>query len=92
MITYYFGNNSSFKFDMRLPLGNGYWTNFRDGKKSASEAYEVRYNFLYTQQVASGLTINLGATFVPTKSKNTNTGNITRNHSFRPNVGFSYSF
>ncbi len=92
MITYYFGNNSSFKFDMRLPLGNGYWTNFRNGKKSASEDYEVRYNFLYSQQVASGLTINLGATFVPTKSKNTNTGNITRNHSFRPNVGFSYSF
>ena len=92
MITYYFGNNSSFKFDMRLPLGNGSWTNFRNGKKSASEEYEVRYNFLYTQQVASGLTVNLGATFVPIKSKNTKTGNITRNHSFRPNVGFSYSF
>ena len=36
-----------------------------------AESYEVRYNFLYSQQVASGLTINLGATFVPTKSKNT---------------------
>lgn len=92
MITYYFGNNSSFKFDMRLPLGNGAWTNFRNGKKSAGEEYEVRYNFLYSQQVASGLTLNLGATFVPTKSKNTKTGNITRNHSFRPNIGFSYSF
>ena len=91
-IIYYFGNNSSFKFDMRLPLGNGSWTNFRNGKKSASEDYEVRYNFLYSQQVASGLTLNLGATFVPTKSKNTKTGNITRNHSFRPNIGFSYSF
>lgn len=91
MITYYFGNNSSFKFDMRLPLGNGSWTNFRDGHKGKAESYEVRYNFLYTQQVASGLTINLGATFVPTKTKDGN-GNITRNHSFRPNVGFSYSF
>ncbi len=138
-IIYYFGNNSSFKFDMRLPLGNGSWTNFRNGKKSAGEDYEVRYNFLYSQQVASGLTLNLGATFVPTKSKNTKTGirngkksagedyevrynflysqqvasgltlnlgatfvptkskntktgNITRNHSFRPNIGFSYSF
>ena len=91
-IIYYFGNNSSFKFDMRLPLGNGSWTNFRNGKKSAGEDYEVRYNFLYSQQVASGLTLNLGATFVPTKSKNTKTGSITRNHSFRPNIGFSYSF
>ena len=91
MITYYFGNNSSFKFDMRLPLGNGSWTNFRNGKKSAGEEYEVRYNFLYTQQVASGLTLNLGATFVPIKNKD-GKGNITRKHSFRPNIGFSYSF
>lgn len=92
MITYYFGNNSSFKFDARIPLGHGSWTNFRDGRKSDGETYEVRYNFLYTQQVASGLTINLGATFVPIKNKNAKTGAISRDHSFRPNVGFSYSF
>ena len=92
MITYYFGNNSSFKFDARIPLGHGSWTNFRDGHKSDGETYEVRYNFLYTQQVASGLTINLGATFVPIKNKNAKTGAISRDHSFRPNVGFSYSF
>lgn len=89
-ITYYFGNNSSFKFDARIPLGNGAWTNYRDGKKSAKEDYEVRYGFTYSQQVSSGLTVNLGATFVPTKYKN---GSITqRKHSFRPNIGFSYSF
>ena len=91
-ISYYFGNNSEFKFDMRLPLGNGSWTNYKDGKKSASESYEVRYNFTYSQQVASGLTLRVGATFVPTKTKNTTKGTITRTHSFRPNVGFSYSF
>ena len=91
-ISYYFGNNSEFKFDMRLPLGNGGFTNFRNGKKGPSETYEVRYNFTYSQQIASGLTLRVGATFVPTKTKNTNTGAITRKHSFRPNVGFSYSF
>ena len=90
-ITYYFGNGSNFRFDARIPLGHGAYTNFRDGHKGKAEAYEVRYNFLYTHQVASGLTVNLGATFVPTKNKDAN-GNITRWHTFRPNIGFSYSF
>ena len=91
-ITYNFGNNSSFKVDMRIPLGHGSYTNFRDGKKSPGESHEVRYGFTYSQQVAVGINVNVGATFVPTKSKSTKTGKITKNHSFRPNVGFSYSF
>ena len=91
-ITYNFGNNSSFKFDARIPLGNGSWTNFRNGKKSDGEAYEVRYGFTYSQQVAIGLNVNIGGTFVANKNKNAKTGAISRNHSFRPNVGFSYSF
>ena len=89
-ITYYFGNGSSFRFDARIPLGNGAWTNFQDGHKGSSEDYEVRYGFVYSQQVASGLNVNMGGTFVTTKNKNN--GNISRNHSFRPNIGFSYSF
>ena len=89
-ITYFFGNGSSFRFDARIPLGHGAWTNFQDGHKGSSEDYEVRYGFVYSQQVASGLNINMGGTFVTTKTKNK--GDISRNHSFRPNIGFSYSF
>ena len=89
-VIYYFGNGGSFKFDMRLPLGNGQWYSDKNGTKGA-EAYEVRYGFNYYHPVTSGLTMNVGGTFLNIKNKAA-TGDITRSYSFRPNIGFSYSF
>ena len=89
-ITYYFGNGGSFKFDVRVPLGNGQWYNDKNGTK-AGEAYEVRYGFNYYHPVTPGLTMNVGGTFLNIKNKAEN-GDVTRSYSFRPNIGFSYSF
>lgn len=89
-ITYYFGNGGSFKFDARIPLGNGQWYNDKNGAKGA-EVYEVRYGFNYYHPVTPGLTMNVGGTFLNIKNKAA-TGDVTRSYSFRPNIGFSYSF
>ena len=89
-VIYYFGNGGSFKFDMRIPLGNGQWYNDKNGTKGA-EAYEVRYGFNYYHPVTPGLTMNVGGTFLNIKNKAA-TGDVTRSYSFRPNIGFSYSF
>lgn len=90
-VIYYFGNGGSFKFDTRIPLGNGQWYDDKKGNKSSGEAYEVRYGFNYYHPVTSGLTMNVGGTFLNIKNKAKN-GDITRSYSFRPNIGFSYSF
>ena len=89
-IIYYFGNGASFKFDVRIPLGNGQWYEDKNGKKGA-EVYEVRYGFNYYHPVTSGLTMNVGGAFLNIKNKAID-GDITRTYSFRPNIGFSYSF
>lgn len=88
---YYFGNGGSIKFDVRIPLGNGQWYDNKDGKKTGAEVYEVRYGFNYYHPVTPGLTMNVGGTFLNIKNKAEN-GDITRSYSFRPNIGFSYSF
>lgn len=90
-IIYYFGNGGSFKFDVRVPLGNGQWYQDKKGKKSGGETYEVRYGFNYYHPVTPGVTLNLGGAFLNIKSKAKN-GDITRSYSFRPNIGISYSF
>lgn len=44
------------------------------------------------QPIATGLNGIVGVTLLTNKVKNKSTGAVTRNHSFRPKVGFSYSF
>lgn len=95
-IIYYFGNGASFRFDARIPLGNGSWANLNDGT-NGNQAYETRYGFNYYYPVTPGLILNVGGTFLNTKTKNKDHsdekyGNITRGYAFRPNIGFSYSF
>ena len=95
-IIYYFGNGASFRFDARIPLGNGSWANLNDGT-NGNQAYETRYGFNYYYPVTPGLTVNVGGTFLNTKTKNKDHssdkyGNITRGYAFRPNIGFYYSF
>ena len=89
-ITYYFGNGSNFRFDARIPLGNGKWTNAKNGTKG-TENYETRYGFNYTFPVTPGFTATVGGTFLNYKDK-TAKGEIQRYYAFRPNIGFSYSF
>lgn len=95
-VIYYFGNGGSFKFDVRVPLGNGQWYNDKTGKKTG-EVYEVRYGFNYYHPVTPGVMLNVGGTFLNIKNKvkehsKPNYGEITRSYSFRPNIGISYSF
>ncbi len=95
-IIYYFGNGASFRFDARIPLGNGSWANLNDGT-NGNQAYETRYGFNYYYPVTPGLILNVGGTFLNTKTKNKDHsdekyGNITRGYAFRPNIGFYYSF
>lgn len=89
-ITYYFGNGSNFRFDARIPLGNGKWTNAKNGTKG-TENYETRYGFNYTFPVTPGFTATVGGTFLNYKDK-TAKGETQRYYAFRPNIGFSYSF
>ena len=89
-ITYYFGNGSNFRFEARIPLGNGSWVNNNDGTKG-NESYETRYGFNYTFPVTPGFTATVGGTFLNYKDK-TVKGEIQRHYAFRPNIGFSYSF
>lgn len=93
---YYFGNGASFKFDIRVPLGNGQWYSDQKGIKTG-ETYEVRYGFNYYHPVAPGVVLNIGGTLLDIKNKvkdhsKANYGDITRSYSFRPNIGISYSF
>lgn len=95
-IIYYFGNGASFRFDARIPLGNGSWANLNDGT-NGNQAYETRYGFNYYYPVTPGLILNVGGIFLNTKTKNKDHsdekyGNITRGYAFRPNIGFYYSF
>ena len=95
-IIYYFGNGASFRFDARIPLGNGSWANLNDGT-NGNQAYETRYGFNYYYPVTPGLTVNVGGIFLNNKTKNKDHsggkyGNITRGYAFRPNIGFYYSF
>lgn len=89
-ITYYFGNGSNFRFEARIPLGNGSWVNNNDGTKG-NESYETRYGFNYTFPVTPGFTATVGGTFLNYKDK-TAKGETQRYYAFRPNIGFSYSF
>lgn len=95
-ITYYFENGANVRFDARIPLGNGSWADNIDGT-NGSQSYETRYGFNYFYPVTPGLTVNIGGTFLNTKTKNKDHskptyGNITKGYNFRPNVGFYYSF
>lgn len=95
-VIYYFGNGASFKFDVRVPLGNGQWYSDKNGIKTG-ETYEVRYGFNYYHPVAPGVVLNIGGTLLDIKNKvkdhsKANYGDITKSYSFRPNIGISYSF
>lgn len=95
--TYYFGNGDSMTFALRVPLGNGAWYNSLDNNKKDSESYETRYTVNYNHVVTPGFNIFGELTFLDIKTKNTksgdaNNGKISRSYSFRPTVGFSYSF
>lgn len=95
--TYYFGNGDSITFALRVPLGNGAWYNSLDNNKKDSESYETRYTVNYNHVVTPGFNIFGELTFLDIKTKNTkfgdaNNGKISRSYSFRPTVGFSYSF
>lgn len=92
-ITYYFGNGANVRFDARIPLGNGSWADNIDGT-NGSQSYETRYGFNYFYPVTPGLTVNIGGTFLNTKTKNKDHSKptITKGYNFRPNVGFYYSF
>ena len=95
-ITYYFGNGANIRFDARIALGNGSWADNIDGT-NGSQSYETRYGFNYFYPVTPGLTVNIGGTFLNTKTKNKDHskptyGNITKGYNFRPNIGFYYSF
>lgn len=89
---YFFGNGGNIVLEGRVPLGNGGYSNATRTKTIASETYETRYGFTYTQPIATGLNGIVGVTLLTNKVKNKSTGAVTRNHSFRPKVGFSYSF
>lgn len=92
--TYYFGNGDSMTFALRVPLGNGAWYNELGTDKKASESYETRYTVNYNHVVVSGFNIFGELTFLDLKTKVTkeNDRKVTRAYSFRPTVGFSYSF
>lgn len=95
--TYYLGNGDSVTLALRIPLGNGAWYNELGTDKKASESYETRYTVNYNHVVVPGFNIFGELTFLDIKTKNTdrtnaNFGKISRSYSFRPTVGFSYSF
>lgn len=92
--TYYFGNGDSMTFALRVPLGNGAWYNELGTDKKASESYETRYTVNYNHVVVPGFNIFGELTFLDLKTKVTkeNDRKVTRAYSFRPTVGFSYSF
>ncbi len=95
--TYYFGNGNNLSFAMRLPLGRGAWYSSLDNNKKFSESYETRYTVDYTHLVTPGFNIRVGISFLDIKSKNTDRssssyGKITKSYSFRPSIGFNYSF
>lgn len=93
-VTYYFGNGDSMTFALRVPLGNGAWYNELGTDKKASESYETRYTVNYNHVVVPGFNIFGELTFLDLKTKVTkeNDRKVTRAYSFRPTVGFSYSF
>ena len=92
--TYYFGNGDSMTFALRVPLGNGAWYNELVTDKKASESSETRYKVNYNHVVVPGFNIFGELTFLDLKTKVTkeNDRKVTRAYSFRPTVGFSYSF
>lgn len=92
--TYYFGNGDSMTFALRVPLGNGAWYNELGTDKKVSESYETRYTVNYNHVVVPGFNIFGELTFLDLKTKVTkeNDRKVTRAYSFRPTVGFSYSF
>lgn len=95
--TYYIGNGDSVTLALRIPVGNGAWYNEVGTDKKDSESYETRYTVNYNHVVTPGFNIFGELTFLDIKTKNTksgdaNNGKISRSYSFRPTVGFSYSF
>lgn len=89
--TYYFGNGDSVDFSMRIPLGNGQYTNATADRKKSAENYETRYTIKYTHVVMPGLNVFGGINMLNIKTKALN-GTEYRKYSFRPSLGFSYSF
>lgn len=95
--TYYLGNGDSVTLSLRIPLGNGAWYNEVGTDKKGSESYETRYSIDYNHVVTPGFSVFGGITFLDIKTKNTdrtnaNFGKVSRAYSFRPKLGFSYSF
>lgn len=92
--TYYLGNGDSVTLALRIPLGNGAWYNSLDNNKKDSESYETRYTVNYNHVVVPGFNIFGELTFLDLKTKVTkeNDRKVTRAYSFRPKLGFSYSF
>ncbi|WP_297599186.1 autotransporter domain-containing protein, partial [uncultured Cetobacterium sp.] len=89
---YFFGNGGHAQFETRFPLGNGGYSNVVKTKEVKSESHESRYSIKYTHPIAPGLTGTIGATLLTLKTKEKSTGMETRYHSFRPMIGFGYSF
>ena len=94
-VTYYFGNGDNLTVGLRFPIENGGWYNEIGTGIKASETYEMRYSVDYTHVVVPGVNVFGGITILDLKSKSTsgaNYGKVTRTYSFRPKLGFSYSF
>ena len=92
--TYYIGNGDSVTLALRIPVGNGAWYNEVGTDKKDSESYETRYTVNYNHVVTPGFNIFGELTFLDIKTKPTKESDrkISRSYSFRPTVGFSYSF
>lgn len=92
--TYYIGNGDSVTLALRIPVGNGAWYNEVGTDKKDSESYETRYTVNYNHVVTPGFNIFGELTFLDIKTKVTkeNDRKVSRSYSFRPTVGFSYSF
>lgn len=91
-LTYYFGNGSSLLLEGRIPINHGGFSKAKGTKEVKSENFESRYGMTYFQPLAPGLTGLIGMNFLIFRDLNKTTGKNTRSHSFRPKVGFNYSF
>lgn len=97
-VTYYFENGATFELAMRMAIGNGaYYNELNTGTKTG-ELYETRYSVKYTHPVVPGFSVFGGITFLDNKTKKKDHsnpaeyGDTFRTYSFRPTLGFNYSF
>ncbi|MGL6113884.1 MAG: autotransporter outer membrane beta-barrel domain-containing protein [Cetobacterium sp.] len=91
-LTYYFGNGASLLLEGRISIdGGGFYKQTRT-HLIKSESQESRYGFTYTQPIAPGLSGFVGMNFLIYKNVNKEKNTSAKTHSFRPKVGFNYSF